>query len=190
MNWIDRLFGKKEESPSQITFDELPEWLESRSHKISEGISKQASSLYSDIEKALREIKESTTLLEEAEPEGRFHLKMVKVSKSNRDNMARQVRMLLENITIPQATDVKTIVAFHENAVQTLTVCLENMMKSYQYTKLVFLEESKQVISDVNALGRLLNQLIEPINNKKTVLDALFNTKGLIQNIKNTTYDI
>ena len=190
MNWIGRLFGKKEESPSQITFDELPEWLAARSRKISEGIGEQASSLYSDIDEALREIKESTALLEEAEPEGRFHLKMVKLATSNRDNMARQVRMLLENITTPKASDVGSIMGFHENAVQTLTVCLENMMKSYQYTKLVFLEDSKKVIADVNALGRLLNRLIEPINNQKKVLDALENAKGLIQNIKNTTSDI
>ena len=115
---------------------------------------------------------------------------MVKLATSNRDNMARQVRMLLENITTPKASDVGSIMAFHENAVQTLTVCLENMMKSYQYTKLVFLEDSKKVIADVNALGRLLNRLIEPINNQKKVLDALENAKGLIQNIKNTTSDI
>ncbi len=190
MNWIDRLFGKKEESSPQIKFEELPEWLAAKSRKISEGIDRHASSVYSDIEEALRETKESTASLEEAVPEGRFHLKMVKIATSNRDNMIRQVRMLLENITIPQAADIKTIVAFHENAVQTMTVCLENMLKSYQYTKLVFLEDSKKVIADVNALGRLLNQLIEPINNQKKVLDALFNAKGLIQNIKNTTSDI
>ena len=190
MNWIGRLFGKKEESPSQITFDELPEWLAAKSRKISDGIGEQASSLYSDIDEALREIKESTALLEEAEPEGRFHLKMVKLATSNRDNMARQVRMLLENITTPKASDVGSIMVFHENAVQTLTVCLENMMKSYQYTKLVFLEDSKKVIADVNALGRLLNRLIEPINNQKKVLVALENAKGLIQNIKNITSDI
>ncbi len=190
MNWIDRLFGKKEESSPGIKFEELPVWLEARSQKISEGIGRQASSLYSDIEEALREIKESTASLEEAEPEGRFHLKLVKVATTNRDNMARQVRMLLENITIPQATDVKSIAAFHENAVQTMTVCLENMMKSYQYTKLLFIEESKQVIADVNALGRLLNQLIEPIHTQKNVLDAIENAYGAIKNIKNISSDI
>ncbi len=190
MNWIDRLFGKKEGSSPWIKFEELPAWLDARSQKISEGIGRQASSLYSDIEEALREIKESTASLEEAEPEGRFHLKMVKVATTNRDNMARQVRMLLENITIPKASDVKSIVVFHENAVQTLTVCLENMMKSYQYTKLLFLEESKQVIADVNALGRLLNQLIEPIHAQKNVLIAIENANVAIKNIKNTGLDI
>lgn len=190
MNWIDRLFGKKEEAPSQITFDELPGWLESKYRKISGDISRHASVVYSDIEKALEEIKESTASLEEAEPEGRFHLKMVKVASSNRDNIARQVKMLLDNITLPEDTDLKTIMDFHENAIQTLTVCLENMMKSYQYTKLIFLEESKNLIADVNALGRLLNQIVEPINNRKTVLNAFENARNIMQYIKNTNSEI
>jgi hypothetical protein len=190
LKWIDRLFGKKEGFSPEITLDELPGWLESRSQKISGEISKYASSLYSHIESTLGEIKESTASLEEAELEGRFHLKMVKIATSNRDNMVKQVRMLLENITIPKSTDVATVVGFHDSAVQTLTVCLENMMKSYQYTKLVFLEESKQVIADVNALGRLLNQLIEPIKNQKNVLEAFEKVKLAIQNIKKTTLDI
>jgi chromosome segregation ATPase len=187
---IDRLFGKKQTSPSGIPFDELPEWLESRSKKISEEMGKDASSLYSEIGGALSAIKKSTTALEEATPEGRFHLKMVKVAASNRDNMNKQVRMLLDNINIPQATDVGAIMTFHENAIQTLTVCLENMMKSYQYTKLVYFEESKELIAKVNALGRLLNQLIEPIDNKRNVLDALNIARTTIQNIKNITLDI
>jgi len=190
LNWIDRLFGKKEEAPSKITLDELPGWLESKYRKISGDISGNASSIYSDIEKALDEIKESTAFLEDAEPEGRFHLKMVKVASSNRDNMARQVKMLLDNITLPEDADLKTIMDFHENAVQTLTVCLENMMKSYQYTKLVFLEESKNLIADVNALGRLLNQLVEPVNNRKTVLNAFDNARDIMQYIRNTNLEI
>lgn len=190
MKWIDRLFGKRQTPPSVITFDDLPEWLESRSRKISGEIGSEASSLYSGIRAALSAIKESTTVLEEATPEGRFHLKMVKVATSNRDNMSKQVRMLLDNINIPQATDIAAIMAFHENAIQTLTVCLENMMKSYQYAKLVYLEESKDLIAKVNALGRLLNQLIEPIDNKRNVLDALNNARTTMQNIKNINLDI
>ncbi len=190
LKWIDSLFGKRQSSPSGITFDELPEWLESRSMKISEEMGRDASSLCFEIREALSEIMESMTALEEATPEGRFHLKLVKVAASNRDNMSKQVRMLLENINIPQATDIAAIMTFHENASQTLTVCLENMMKSYQYTKLVYFEESKELIAKVNALGRLLNQLIEPIDNKRNVLDALDIARTTIQNIKNITLDI
>jgi len=75
---------------------------ESRSRNILEKLEKDASSFFPEIEKTLRKIKESTSRLEKAQPEGRFHLKLVKVASSNRDNMAKQVRMLLENVTIPE----------------------------------------------------------------------------------------
>ena len=190
MKIIEKLFGKKEKSSGSITLDMLPEWLESRSGEISEKIGRDASSFYPEIEKTLRKIKKSTSELEEANPEGRFHLKMVKIAASNRDNMAKQVRVLLENITVPPDKDLKTIMAFHEGAVQTLAVCLDNMMKSYQYTKLVFFEESKSVISDVNSLGRLLNDIIEPVNSNKQMLDVLDKSKEMIRTLKETTLEI
>ncbi len=184
MRLIERLFGKKEPFSPEIGFDELAGWLESRSKEISGEVERQVAPVYSDIEDALREIKKSAAGLEEAQPEGRYHLKMVKVATTNRDNMVKQVRLLTENITVPKATDIKTIIAFHENAMQTLNVCLENMMKSYQYAKMVFLEDSKEVIADVNALGRLLNQLVEPLKDKKILLDTAENALKTIQAIK------
>jgi predicted RNase H-like nuclease (RuvC/YqgF family) len=146
--------------------------------------------VYSDIEDALLGIKRSALELEKAEPEGRFHLKMVKVAASNRDNMVKQVRLLMNNINIPETTDIRTVLEFHENAIQTLTMCLENMMKSYQYTKMVFFEDSKKVIAEVNELGRLLNQLVEPLNGNKKVLDAFDNAEKKILNIKNLDHRI
>ena len=190
MKWIDRIFGNKESRQETISLEQLPQWLDSKFRKISEETSGEVSSIFPEIQKTLLKIKNSTAELENTKPEGRFHLKMVKIATSNRDNMAKQVKMLLENIIIPKDKDVKTIIAFHESGMQTLGVCLENMMKSYQYTKLVYFEESKNVIADVNSLGRLLNQLIEPINSKKLLLDALDRSQELVLIIRNITADI
>ncbi|VVB89631.1 Uncharacterised protein [uncultured archaeon] len=190
LNWIERIFGKKEQASPEIGFDELTGWVESRSGKISEEVSRHAVSLYPDIENALGKIKKSTASLEKSTPEGRFHLKLVKIAASNRDNMVKQIRMLIENITIPDDSDIKTVVGFHENSMQTLTVCLENIMKSYQYTKMVFFEESRDVIGDVNALGRLLNQLMDPINENKETIDAFEHVSDATKAIKNMHSDI
>ncbi len=190
MKLIERLFGKKETVSPQITFDELSGWLDRELKELSYEIGKSTASVYSEIEDALEEIKKSTDLLQDAKPEGKFHLKMIKVATSNRDNMVKQVRMLADNIRIPGSSDVKTIIAFHENAMQTLTVCLENMMKSYQYTKLVFLEDSKQLITDVNVLGRLLNQLISPINENRKNLQAIENAASAEKALRKMYSDI
>jgi hypothetical protein len=183
VSWIKKIFGKRVPDPIEIRFDELPKWLSSRRDKLSHG--KHAESVYLDIEAALRGIEKSASELEKTEPEGRFHLKMVKIAISNRDNMVKQVRLLLTNINIPKTTDIKTVIEFHENGIQTLTMCLENMMKSYQYTKMVFFQDSKNVIAKVNELGRLLNQLVEPIGGNKKVLVAFDNAEKSVLNITN-----
>jgi hypothetical protein len=188
VKWVEKLFGKKAQDPIEIRFEELLAWLASSSDRLSQG--RHAESLYSDIQDALHGIRKSALELEKAEPEGRFHLKMVKIASSNRDNMVKQVRLLMNNINIPKTTDIKTVLEFHENAIQTLAMCLENMMKSYQYTKMVFFEDSKKVIAEVNELGRLLNQLVEPLNDKKKVLDAFDNAEKKILNINNLNHRI
>lgn len=184
MKWIEKIFGKKEQEPIEIRFEELPAWLASVKGGLSEN--RHAASVYSGIEEALEEIGKSASELEKAEPEGRFHLKMIKTATSNRDNMVKQVRLLMNNINIPKSTDIKTVIEFHENAIQTLTMCLENMMKSYQYTKMVFHDDSKNVIAEVNEFGRLLNRLIEPINDNRNLLEAFEDAQNSIDGIKNT----
>lgn len=191
MNWIEKIFGKKQQQASpEIRLDELGAWLDTESEKLSGELGSSAASLYPDIKEVLSEIRKSASILEKAEPEGRFHLRQVKVGTSNRDNMVKQVRMLIDNISVPKTTDVKSIILFHDNAMQSLRVCLENMLKSHQYAKQVFLEESKQVIGDVNELGRLLNRLIEPIESKKTVLDAFDNAKNTLLDLGKSYSDI
>jgi hypothetical protein len=186
VKWIEKVFGRRQQDSAEIRFDELSGWLDLRFEKLSEELGAHANSLYPDIEHALLKIKKSTSQLEKAEPQGRFHLKMVKIGTSNRDNMVKQLRMLIDNIAVPRTADIKTILLFHENAMQSLTVCLENMLKSHQYAKQVYLEESKKVIADVNELGRLLGKLIEPVKSRKNELDAFENARNLVQTISNS----
>lgn len=188
MKWIEKVFGKKEQEPLEIRFEELTGWLGSGEKRFSAG--GHATSIFSDIEVALDMIRKRASELANAQPEGRFHLKMVKIATSNRDNMVKQVSLLIDNINIPKKTDVKSVLEFHENGIQTLNMCLENMMKSYQYTKMVFFEESKKVIAEVNELGRLLNRLGEPMNDNKIALKAFENAKSVIQIIKDMNSQI
>lgn len=188
MNWIEKIFGKKEQEPLEIRFEELTGWLGSGENRFSTG--GHAASIFSDIEVALDRIRKRASELANAQPEGRFHLKMVKIATSNRDNMVKQVSLLIDNINIPKKMDVKSVLEFHENGMQTLNMCLENMMKSYHYTKMVFFEESKKVIAEVNELGRLLNRLGEPMNDNKMALEAFVNAQSHIQIIKDMNSQI
>ena len=190
MNLIHKLFGKRQDLRSEIDFETLQPWLEGIDGKMQTDVCAHVPSVYSDIENLLSEMDESIELLKEAKAEGTFHLKLLKVANSSRDNMIKQVIILKENIVIPETMDIQTVLSYHEKAMFGLNVCLENMLKSHQYVKRVFIEESKPIIADVTALRRLLDSLVKPIASKKNMIDAVEVSKNAIQAINDATSSI
>lgn len=151
MNWIKKLFGKKEipgeeASLMEIDFEDLPAWLDERSHKISSGMGKEVSGFMGKLEAALLELKESNSRLAEAKVEGDFDVRAVKRAKSNRENVTKQVAALIDKIKVQEDMDFKTLEGFYEAAVQNLETCLENMDRSFKYTRPVFPPESKDLV--------------------------------------------
>ncbi|MCK5223399.1 hypothetical protein KAR04_01415, partial [Candidatus Calescamantes bacterium] len=105
MKFIDRIFGKRQDTTSDIDFEKLQPWLDGIDEKIQAGVCAHVPSVYSEIGNLLGEMDESIELLKEAMAEGTFHLKLLKIANSSRDNMVKQVKILKENITIPETTD-------------------------------------------------------------------------------------
>ena len=190
MNLINKIFGKRQDTTSEMDFEKLQPWLDGIYGKVQTKVSAHAPSVYSEIGNLLDEMDESIELLKEAKPEGTFHLKLLKIANSSRDNMVKQVKILKESITIPETTDIQKVILFHEKAMLGLNACLENMLKSHQYVKLVFIEESKPIIANVTTLRRLLDSLVEPIASKKNVIDAVEESKNAIQAIDDATSGI
>jgi septal ring factor EnvC (AmiA/AmiB activator) len=170
LSWIKKLFGKQEIShektaSGEVSFDELPAWLELSSQKISSGIEKDVSGLFRELEVSISELKESNARLMEAKVEGDFDIRAVKRAKSNRENVTKQVGVFMDKLEAPENTDFRALKGFHEAAMQNLNTCLEHMNQSFRYTRAVFPQESKDVTESLARLGHVLNEL------RKTILD-------------------
>lgn len=178
MNWIKKLFGKKEDSGEEtglreIDFEDLPAWLDGSYQKISSEMERDVSGLFREMEAALLELKESNSRLAEAKVEGDFDVRAVKRAKSNRENVTKQVTALIDKIKMPEDTDFKTLEGFYEMAVQYLETCLEHMDRSFKYTKFVFPEESKYVNESLSRLSRVFKKLREAIQENKGEMEAI-----------------
>lgn len=178
MKWIKKLFGKQESShetniSSEISFDELPAWLGENSQKISSEIEKDASGLFKELEAAISELKESNESLLDAKVEGDFDIRVVKRAKSNRENVTKQVGVFIDKLETPENKDFRTLKEFHEAAMQNLNTCLENMNRSFRYTRPVFPEESKDITDSLGKLGKILNELRETIQVHKQETESI-----------------
>lgn len=164
MKWIKKLFGKKENSPAEavekeISIGELPAWLKAGYQKISEEISEDTVLIFRDLEASRLEIKESSEKLFGANVIGDFDVRAVKRAKSNRENVVKQVDILLEKTSVPNARDIQSLREFYENAAQNLDTCVENMARSIRYTGAVYPKEVKEITDSLGKYGTILRGL-------------------------------
>ena len=195
MNWIKKLFGKKENSGEEtgfreIDFKDLPAWLDASYQKISSEIERDVSGLLGELEAALLELKESSSRLAEAKVEGDFDVRAVKRAKSNRENVTKQVAALIDKIKVQDDTDFKTLEGFYEAAVQNLDICLEHMDRSFKYTRYVFPQASKDVSESLSGLGRVFKKLREVILENKGEIEAIDAAYSEIREIQNLSTSI
>ncbi len=178
MKWIKKLLGRKEDSSEktdfkEISFEDLPTWLDTRSQKISSGVEKDVSGLLREFEVSLSALNESNKRLAEARVEGNFDIRAVKRAKSNRENVTKQVTTLIDKIKVQENKDFRALESFYATATQNLDTCLENMNRSFRYTRVVFPEESKEVSESLASLGKVFNELREVILVNKKEMDAI-----------------
>lgn len=195
LKWIKKLFGKNESSPAEVVstelgFEELPSWLDARFRKISSEIEAEASGIFRDIETSLADVRESNARLAEAQVTGDFDLRAVKRAKSNRENMMKQVGILLDKIRVPEVFDVRTLDEFQEMAMQSLDSCVENMSRSFRYTRVVFPRESKEVTDSLARLGQVLKVLQGLLVGHKKELEAIDVAFANIKGIKNLSASV
>lgn len=189
MKWIKKLFGKQESSheknvPSEISFDELPAWLEESSQKISAEIEKGVSGLFKELEAAISELKESNNRLLDAKVEGNFDIRAVKRAKSNRENVTKQVAVFIDKLETPENRDFRALKGYHEASMQNLNTCLEHMNRSFRYTKPVFPQESKDVTDSLGRLGSVLNQLRETIMRHRREMESIEAASRSIEEVR------
>ena len=178
MKWIKKLFGKKQDSSEEtvlkeINFEDLPTWLDTRSQKISSRVEKDVSDLLRELEVSLLALRESNSRLAEARVEGDFDIRAVKRAKSNRENVTKQVTMLIDKIRVQENRNFRALESFYGAATQSLDTCLENMNRSFRYTRGVFPEESKEVSENLASLGKVFNELRDVILVNKKEMDAI-----------------
>lgn len=189
MKWIKKLFGKKEDFSEEtglkeINFEDLPVWLDTRSQKISFRVEKDVSGLLKELEVSFLALKESNSRLAEAKVEGDFDIRAVKRAKSNRENVTKQVTMLIDKIRAPENREFRALESFYGAATQSLDTCLENMNRSFRYTRDVFPKESKEVSECLASLGKVFKELREVILVNKKEMDAIEATYSDTNEIK------
>ena len=186
MKFIDKIFGKKEEAPSKLTlkFNELAAWLEKEGESTFAELGAHIGHKYSEINTALVDLSEAKERLVDASFGEKVYKRLAKAGASNRDNLVKNLDIIIEKIAIPEDADPSEAYQFHLDAKSVLNTCLENAVRSQQYVKALFPEEYKDIWGGLKHLDVLLDELVAPINEVKDELEAYDKLPGDIEQIR------
>ncbi|MCD4799067.1 MAG: hypothetical protein K8R19_08690, partial [Methanosarcinales archaeon] len=159
MKFIEKIFGKKEEAPSKLTlkFNELAAWLEKEGESTFAELGAHIGHKYSEINTALVDLSEAKERLVDASFGEKVYKRLAKAGASNRDNLVKNLDIIIEKIAIPEDADPSEAYQFHLDAKSVLNTCLENAVRSQQYVKALFPEEYKDIWGGLKHLDVLLD---------------------------------
>ncbi|KAF5424596.1 hypothetical protein C5S42_12935 [Candidatus Methanomarinus sp.] len=174
MKFIKRIFGNKEDIPKEISIkiDDLSVWIESESQKQFSVLRSDIKQKYDEISATLENLSTSRDQLKDAKFGEKTYKRLAKAGTSNRDNLIKNINVLIERTIIPEDIDPSKAVEFYIDMKSTLKTCLDNTTRSQEYVKLIFPEGYKVVVIDLKRLDTLLDELMYFIEGVKDELDV------------------
>jgi predicted nucleic acid-binding Zn-ribbon protein len=174
LKFIKRIFGKKEDIPKEISIkiDDLSVWIETESQKQFSVLRSDIKQKYDEISATLENLSTSRDHLKDAKFGEKTYKRLAKAGTSNRDNLIKNINVLIERTIIPEDIDPSKAVEFYIDMKSTLKTCLDNTTRSQEYVKLIFPEGYKVVVIDLKRLDTLLDELMYFIEGVKDELDV------------------
>lgn len=192
MKFITRIFGKKEDIPKEISIkiDDLSVWIETESQKQFSVLRSDIKQKYDEISATLENLSTSRDQLKDAKFGEKTYKRLAKAGTSNRDNLIKNINVLIEKTIIPEDIDPSKAVEFYIDMKSTLKTCLDNTTRSQEYVKLIFPEGYKVVVIDLKRLDTLLDELMYFIDGVKDELDVYTKLPGDIEIINQSQHQI
>lgn len=192
MKFITRIFGKKEDIPKEISIkiDDLSVWIETESQKQFSVLRSDIKQKYDEISATLENLSTSRDQLKDAKFGEKTYKRLAKAGTSNRDNLIKNINVLIEKTIIPEDIDPSKAVEFYIDMKSTLKTCLDNTTRSQEYVKLIFPEGYKVVVIDLKRLDTLLDELMCFIEGVKDELDVYTKLPGDIEIINQSQHQI
>lgn len=174
----------KKEEDLNLPFSELASWLDEKSHHNFKDLERTIKDLYDQIEAVFEKIDADLRFLKSASYDENTHPRLVKAGMASRDVVERQMKMLIERITLPTATGIASAINYHKSIVQNLEKTMQTLQRPLRYVGMLFPGASEQLVNDLSELGSLVDQLGGAIDDRHGELVAFKAAEDLISKIQ------
>ncbi len=182
MKWFSSLFGKeKEEAPHTVSVSDAERLIDQKTKPQQEELAITLSEIYAAINEKKAALAGSNSALEKAQVGEEIHDRLLRAALTNRTNIVNQISAITSSIEVPQAKGYPEALEFYDNSSRTIAECTQRSTVSYQYVKLVFEEESRDVREKAKQLEEAFLSLKKELDLRK---ESFGKAKDLAEKIR------
>ncbi|WP_292463727.1 hypothetical protein [Methanolobus sp.] len=194
MKFLENLFRKKPKVAPQdnfrLEFGRLPELVRAESKKEVDDIGPVIRAKYTEIETSLEDLRDIKKSLFQAKPIENANKRMEKLGDSNRDNVAHNLDLIIEKITLPRSNDPRDAIDLYTDSRSVMKTVVDNTRRSQMYIKSLYPQEFGRMKQGLTELENRFGELHSILRAEKEKMDAFERLPGVIENIHLTEKDI
>ncbi len=164
-DFLKKILSRKEQEPTLISFDSIPEWLDARRESALSTLESETTMPVRNIRNAAAQLQHIVNSIAGSEHDPKIHPKLKSIAKNSLPLFVRAMNASLAKELPDEINE------FYSAAVECVKGCLNSTRGQGRYLQVVFPDEMKSVRTGIDAMGREINGLTDSLGRYRKELD-------------------
>jgi hypothetical protein len=164
-DFLKKILSRKEQEPTLISFDSIPEWLDARRESVLSTLESETTIPVQTIRTAAAQLQHIVNSIAGAEHDPKIHPKLKSIAKNSLPLFVRAMNASLAKELPDEINE------FYSAAVECVKGCLNSTRGQGRYLQVVFPDEMKSVRTGIDAMGREINGLTDSLGRYRKEFD-------------------
>jgi len=192
LNWLDKIFGKKEEifEETKISLTEVEDFLNNKMKKDFEPLKRSVKEEYANLQLVASNMQSQLKILEDATYPERTYPFLISRSVSGRKNFIDKMNFMIKQIQNPIGENVSSILNFYDKTDKLINATNIETTKDYAFLKMLFESEGKEVVQSFRQITEIKNKVGDVTKEIKELNLKLLKAKEIVSEVLKLTEEL
>lgn len=191
MSFLERIFGKKEETREQVfSIKDAENFLSTNFDERFQTFKEDASKIYDGMQPVVVNMQKSLKDLVRAEFKERVDSELLQNVIAHRKSFVQKMEIMIEKIKKPMQSDLDSILEFNKSISSAISETDAKTVKDYHFLKILFEKEAQKTLENFKILSKMSNNFESLINSNKESMFSIRNAQSELQSIKEETRNL
>ncbi len=195
MDWLDRIFGKKEEiEETKMSLKDVEDFLvnklEEDLNPLRESVKKECLREYENLQTLANTLQDQLKSLEQVPYSGKDNPLLIRKAVGSRKSFVKKMKLLVKQIQKPIGEDIDSILDYHNEVAKSVNVTNAKTVGEYAFLKELFEEQGEKVVQSFRQImetDKKLGNILKEFRNSSA---KLLETQEIVAGVLKLTEEL